>query len=73
MSSPASDLVAISGAHKLPAIIPGPNYEEEKIEKLLQKFPGVDRGLIELLLNDQDGDFKDVQAMLAKMCKKQKT
>ena len=52
--------------------------EQKPIDVLADQFPGVDRGLIEMLLADQDGDVKDVTVMLRKMTsqpssKKQKT
>ena len=52
--------------------------EQKPIDVLADQFPGVDRGLIEMLLADQDGDVKDVTVILRKMTsqpssKKQKT
>ena len=52
--------------------------EQKPIDVLADQFPGVDRGLIEMLLADQDGDVKAVTVMLRKMTsqpssKKQKT
>mmetsp|Transcript_31708 Transcript_31708/g.68622 ORF Transcript_31708/g.68622 Transcript_31708/m.68622 type:complete len:152 (-) Transcript_31708:33-488(-) len=39
----------------------------KKLDALLEEFPEADRGLVETLLRDQEGDVKDVACMLRMM------
>ena len=68
----------LTSSYKLKYDVVQMKAQPKPIDALAEEFPDVDRGLIEMLLADQDGDAKDVRIMLSKMtnqasAKKQKT